>query len=1175
MSFAHLHLHTEYSLLDGACRIKQVIDKAKELGQDAIAITDHGVMYGVIDFYEYARKQGIKPIIGCEVYVAPRGMEDKVKEYDSNLNHLILLCKDDIGYKNLSTMVSQAWISGFYYKPRVDHALLEKYSEGIIALSACLAGEIPRALLDGNYEKAKETALWYEKTFGKGNYYLEIQDHGIEEQLKVNPLIAKLSKETGIPLVATNDTHYVEKSDSRVQQVLICLQTNKKIGEETGFEFETEEFYLKSEEEMRALFSNYPESVDNTALIAEKCNVNFEFKETILPHFDTPDGSDNVEYFKKLCYKGFEERYGNNAPSKNLERLNYEIDVIERMGYIDYFLIVQDFINYAKSKDIPVGPGRGSGAGSIAAYCVGITGIDPMRYNLLFERFLNPERISMPDFDIDFCYNRREEVIDYVKEKYGFDHVAQIITFGTMAAKGAIRDVGRVLDIDSFTVNKISKLIGDTVGVTLESALSSSVELKNLVESSPDIKEMYLMAQKVEGMARHASTHAAGVVITREPINNYLPLARNDQIIVTQFPMETIGKLGLLKMDFLGLRTLTVIHDAQKAIRKKVPNFDINTINMAEKSVYEMLSSGQTEGVFQFESAGMRRVLSGLVPEGIEDLIAVISLYRPGPMDSIDDFIRNRHKPELINYKIPQLKEILDITNGCVVYQEQVLQIFRDIAGYSYGQADIVRKAMSKKNHEVMLKERSRFINGRAPEDKERYCEGATERGVSSQAANELFDQLISFSSYAFNKAHAAAYANLAYQTAWLKVMYPLEYMAALLSSVMNDNSAQGKVARYIAECNRMKIKVAGPNINKSMEDFSVFDDYILFGLLAIKNLGKGVIGKIIEERRQNGPFDSFYSFCKRVHGKDLNKKALENLILSGALDGLGTNRRQMLHILPDVLACINEEKKMNVSGQIGFFELDISAGANCNLPEIPDLPEMPHEELLAAEKEITGIYVSGHPMNAYRNHYVSGKFTSTADLLDSEENNLNEYADGTKVRLLGIITGVKNMTTRSNSRMAFVTFEDLYGAIELVIFPKVYEDVAYLLEEGKILRVFGRVSKREDEEIKVVAELMDTQIPIEKAQDVLQEDKEEYVLATSDKQKGKTLFLRFPSRNSSEYESVGKVLALFPGNTKVSFYFNDTKQYSHQPGDKSIETNPTMLSEIERILGKGNLVFK
>lgn len=861
MSFTHLHLHTEYSLLDGACRLDDLLDRAVELGMDSMAITDHGVMYGAVDFYKKAKARGIKPIIGCECYLASRGRKDKVHALDSERYHLVLLCENATGYQNLISMVSKSWTEGFYTKPRIDRELLEKYHEGIIALSACLAGEIPRALMADDYERAKEKALWYNNVFGQGNFFLELQNHGIREQKQIEPMLIRLSKETGIPLVATNDTHYVRKEDSKIQQVLICIATNTTLGQGNGLEFDSDEFYLKSEEEMYELFSHVPEAIENTQIIADRCNYDFEFGNTKLPHFEVPGGRDHFEWFKEQCYAGMHRNYGENPPKEYFDRLNYELDVINKMGYVDYFLIVHDFIRYAKSKGIPVGPGRGSGAGSIAAYCIGITGIDPMKYNLLFERFLNPERVSMPDFDVDFCYERRGEVIDYVIEKYGADHVAQIVTFGTLAARAAIRDVGRAMGIPYNVVDNVSKQVPRELNITIQKALKKSPEFRALYESSDEIKNLIDTSMKVEGMPRHTSTHAAGVVITRDPVASYVPLALNDNSPVTQYTMTTLEELGLLKMDFLGLRTLTVINDAVRMIRQKDKSFDINKIDITDKATYEMMASGQTEGVFQFESAGMKSVLVGLKPVDIEDLIAVISLYRPGPMDSINTYIENRHHPEKTVYKTEKLRDILDVTYGCMIYQEQVMQIFRSLAGYSYGRADIVRRAMSKKKHDVMEKERKNFIYGMVREDGTVECDGCVKRGIPAEVANDIFDDMSSFASYAFNKSHATAYAYVAYQTAYLKCHYPCEFMAALLSSVLDNTD---KVTEYTDECNRIGIKILPPNVNESYDNFTVSDGNIRFGMLAIKNLGRSFIKNIISERNA-GRFTSFYNFCSKI----------------------------------------------------------------------------------------------------------------------------------------------------------------------------------------------------------------------------------------------------------------------------------------------------------------------
>lgn len=841
-NFTHLHLHTEYSLLDGACRIEGLMQRVKALGQTAVAITDHGVMYGCVDFYKAAKKAGVKPIIGCEVYVATRTRFDKVNRIDGS-NHLVLLCKNETGYKNLIKMVSVGFTEGFYNKPRVDHELLEEYHEGLICLSACLAGEIPQALLAGDYEKAKNLARYYEDLFGKGNYYIEIQDHGLDEQRTVLPLLVRLSRETGIPLVATNDAHYLEKEDSRMQHILICIQTNKTVNDDDVLEFGTDEFYVKSTDEMYELFSAWPEACENTNRIAEMCSFDFEFGVTKLPYFVAPDGMDNKEYFVKLCRDGLLRRYGADVPEDIRARLDYEISIIDRMGYINYYLIVFDFINYAKSQGIPVGPGRGSGAGSLAAYCVGITNIDPIKYNLLFERFLNPERVSMPDFDIDFCYERRQEVIDYVIRKYGADHVAQIVTFGTMAARAAIRDVGRVLDMPYGTVDGIAKLVPMEPKMTLTKALSISRELKARYDADPQVKELIDMSLKLEGMPRHASTHAAGVVITREAADEYVPLATNDGNPVTQFTMTTIEELGLLKMDFLGLRTLTVIDDAEKMIRKREPGFSMDAVPYDDQRVYAMLNAGETEGVFQMESGGMTQAVMGLQSKSLEDIIAIISLYRPGPMESIPTYIANRHNPGNVKYKTPQLEHILDVTNGCIVYQEQVMQICRELAGFSYGQADLVRRAMSKKKHDVMEKERQHFVHGNTEPGHE--CAGCVANGISETVANAIFDDMSSFASYAFNKAHAAAYAVVAYQTAYLKRHYPREFMAALLTSVL-DNT--GKVIEYTAECQRMGIRVLPPDINASDAGFTVEGKDIRFGLLALKNVGRNLIATVVRE---------------------------------------------------------------------------------------------------------------------------------------------------------------------------------------------------------------------------------------------------------------------------------------------------------------------------------------
>ncbi len=1164
MSFAHLHVHSEYSLLDGACRIEPMLDKIKSMGQTSVALTDHGVMYGVVDFYKAAKARGLNPIIGCEVYVAPRSRFDKVHGIDNERYHLILLCKNNTGYKNLIKLVSEGWVNGFYTKPRVDKELLEQHHEGLIALSGCLAGEVARALERNDYEEAKKVAEWYNGVFGDGNYYLEIQNHGLDEQLRINPMLISLSKELNIPLAATNDAHYVDKQDSKIQQVLICIQTNHTLGEDTGLEFGTQEFYLKSEEGMREAFSECPQAVDNTAKIAEQCHVEFEFGKTKLPHFDVPDGWSHFDWFANLCRKGLKERYGDSPPQEYIDRLEYELGIIDKMGYTDYYLIVHDFIRHAKSVGIPVGPGRGSGAASICAYCIGITGIDPMKYNLLFERFLNPERVSMPDFDVDFCFERRGEVIDYVIDKYGADHVAQIVTFGTMAAKAAIRDVGRAMGMSYSAVDNIAKQIPNELNITLEKALKRSAEFKALYDKDAEAHELIDTAMKVEGMPRHASTHAAGVVITHDPVVSYVPLARNDEAIVTQFTMTTLEELGLLKMDFLGLRTLTVIRNAEKAIRNTDPSFSIENIDMEDRQVFDMLCAGQTEGVFQFESAGMRSVLLQLKPESVEDLIAVISLYRPGPMDSIPTYIENRHNPAKIKYKTPKLKSILDVTYGCIVYQEQVMQICRELAGYSYGRADIVRRAMSKKKHDVMLRERDSFVNGAVDENGNILCEGAVRRGVPADVANEIFDEMISFASYAFNKAHAAAYAFVAYRTAWLKCHYPCEFLAALLTSFL-DNS--GKVAQYINECSRLGIKILPPHVNRSTEAFEVSDGNIHFSLLAVKNLGRGFIRRMVDERTMNGNFKDFYDFCRRMYGKDFNRRAIESLVKCGAFDGMGANRRQMCAVIDPIIEELDNTKRRNVEGQIGFG--DLSSGSAAEPTEhkssfaYPPAEEFSPEMLLKYEKEVAGMYLSGHPMAQYRELSKALKCAQIGDIAAEE----SRYKDNDRVQLLGLITSAKKKITKSDATMAFLNFEDMTGSIEVIVFPKTLIEKPTMFHEGNIVLLHGRVSMREDEDTKVVCEAVEpcpSSVPAEAAKAPTQEKKKA----------ARGLFLRFDTASSPQIKYCRKLLNIFDGAVPLYYYFADTKEYKRNPIGQNIDVNDVLLRELRKILGESNVIF-
>ena len=1154
-NFTHLHLHTEYSLLDGACRIEGLMQRVKALGRTAVAITDHGVMYGCVDFYKAAKKAGVKPIIGCEVYVATRTRFDKVNRIDGS-NHLVLLCKNETGYKNLIKMVSVGFTEGFYNKPRVDHELLEEYHEGLICLSACLAGEIPQALLAGDYEKAKNLARYYEDLFGKGNYYIEIQDHGLDEQRTVLPLLVRLSRETGIPLVATNDAHYLEKEDSRMQHILICIQTNKTVNDDDVLEFGTDEFYVKSTDEMYELFSAWPEACENTNRIAEMCSFDFEFGVTKLPYFVAPDGMDNKEYFVKRCRDGLLRRYGADVPEDIRARLDYEISIIDRMGYINYYLIVFDFINYAKSQGIPVGPGRGSGAGSLAAYCVGITNIDPIKYNLLFERFLNPERVSMPDFDIDFCYERRQEVIDYVIRKYGADHVAQIVTFGTMAARAAIRDVGRVLDMPYGTVDGIAKLVPMEPKMTLTKALSISRELKARYDADPQVKELIDMSLKLEGMPRHASTHAAGVVITREAADEYVPLATNDGNPVTQFTMTTIEELGLLKMDFLGLRTLTVIDDAEKMIRKREPGFSMDAVPYDDQRVYAMLNAGETEGVFQMESGGMTQAVMGLQSKSLEDIIAIISLYRPGPMESIPTYIANRHNPGNVKYKTPQLEHILDVTNGCIVYQEQVMQICRELAGFSYGQADLVRRAMSKKKHDVMEKERQHFVHGNTEPGHE--CAGCVANGISETVANAIFDDMSSFASYAFNKAHAAAYAVVAYQTAYLKRHYPREFMAALLTSVL-DNT--GKVIEYTAECQRMGIRVLPPDINASDAGFTVEGKDIRFGLLALKNVGRNLIATVVRER-SGTPYRSLYDFCKRLHGTEINRRAVESMIKSGAFDNLEAKRRSMMDGVEGILKSVESEARRNLDGQIDLFgALDGEQESGRNVYKLPDSgEEYPYDILLQMEKEVSGLYLSGHPLDHYRP--VIEK-VSTCRISELVGENAHAY-DEQNVTLVCTVVRTKTINTKAGGMMAFITVEDLSGSMEVLAFPKVLLAASEAVHDNAVVVIKGRVSYKEDEPSKLIA---DSIVDVER----YEPDK----IKTDIKSTKNGLWLKLSSMRSESFEETKNLLQIFEGNFPVYMYFEDTKQRMLAPKSLWCTQSDLLVSEVERVLGAGNVKVK
>lgn len=1142
--FVHLHVHSEYSLLDGACRIERLVEKVKALGQPAVAITDHGVMYGAIEFYHAAKKAGVKPIIGCEVYVAPRTRFDKQHRVDSSPYHMVLLCENEEGYQNLIKLVSAAYIEGFYNKPRVDNELLRQHHRGLICLSACLAGRIPRMLSAGDYAAAEQAVREYVDIFGKDNFFIELQNHGIEEQKRILPQLIKLARENEVGLVATNDAHYINREDSSNQSILVCIQTGRTVNDPSDLEFQTDQFYIKSLEEMRQAIPDVDEAFENTVRIAERCNLEFEFGKTKLPYFAAPNGEDNLAYFRRMSYEGMHRLYGEDPVPSVIERLEYELGVIAQMGYVDYYLIVHDFIAYAKSRGIPVGPGRGSGAGSLAAYCIGITGIDPIRYNLLFERFLNPERVSMPDFDIDFCYVRRQEVIDYVVQKYGSDHVAQIITFGTMAARAAVRDVGRALALGYQNVDAVAKMIPNELGMTIDKALSAVPELKKSYESDENIRQLIDVSRALEGMPRHASTHAAGVVITREPADTYVPLQKNDDAIVTQYPMTTLEELGLLKMDFLGLRNLTVIHDAEEMIRRTVPGFDMESIPMDDAATFKMLGEGHAFGVFQFESAGMRNVITQLGPESIEDLIAVISLYRPGPMESIPRYIRNRHNPRLVTYKTPELRPILEVTYGCIVYQEQVMQICRQLAGYSYGRADLVRRAMAKKKHDVMEKERESFLDG------------AEQNGIDRKIANEIFDEMSSFASYAFNKSHAAAYAVLAYRTAYLKCHYPREYMAALLTSVL-DNTA--KLTEYIGECRRLGIEVLPPSVFESQAGFSVSGTKIRFGLAAIKNIGDAVIRHLIQERERR-PFSDLVDFCTRMRQGELNKRVMEGLIKSGALDEFGFHRRQLLLGYEALLESVNRENRQNLSGQINLFDLSeepVSVGKI-----LPEVDEFDLFQILQQEKESTGVYLTGHPLSRYQNFIKRRKLPEISFFSDEEEHHL----DNQGVTLVALVAAKKLKITKQNETMAFITLEDMTGSMEMLVFPKVLALYSSLLREGEAVVVTGRLSTREDEEPKVICE------KVTRPEELFSPE-EAAGRSASGKRTG--LFLLCPGMEEPATVKARELLAAFPGKTPVYFRFRDSGKMLLAPKELWADVSEPVLRKLRSVLGEDCVVYR
>ena len=1155
-NFVHLHTHTEYSLLDGACRIPALVARAKELGQPALAITDHGSMYGVIDFYKECNKQGVRPILGCEVYVAARSLTDKVHGPDSEYHHLVLLCENETGYQNLLKLVSTAWVDGFYIKPRVDHKLLEQHHEGLIALSACLAGEIPHAIARSDFGAARQLVQWYAATFGEGNFYLELQDHGMPEQKEINGALIRLAREMNLPLVCTNDAHYIRKEDAMMQRVLTCIQTATTLDDPSPLNFETEEFYLKSAEEMAGLFPHCPDAVENTLKIAERCHVELEFGQIKLPAFDSPGGDSNA-YLEQLCREGMHRLYGDNPGDEVVERLEYELSVIRRMGYADYYLIVADYVNYARTHDIPVGPGRGSGAGSLCAYCMGITLIDPLKYGLLFERFLNPERVSMPDFDVDFCTEKRQQVIDYVIGKYGADRVAQIITFGTMAAKAAVRDVARAMGLPYAVGDKVSKLIPFALNMTLERALNESEKLRELRDSDPQVKELIDMAQKVEGMPRNASTHAAGVVIAPKPVSEYVPLCMNHEAVATQYPMHNLEELGVLKMDFLGLRNLTVIADAEKMIQKQDPSFRVADIPLDDKRVYAMLSAGQSDGVFQMESGGLKRVLMQLRPTRFEDIIAVISLYRPGPMDSIPRYIACSRNPSKISYAHPLLKPILEVTYGCIVYQEQVMQVLQALAGYSFGRADLVRRAMAKKKHDVMEQERDIFVNG-LTEDGQVVVDGCVRRGVPAATANKIFDEMATFASYAFNKSHAAAYALVAYQTAYLKCLYPRQYMAALLTSVLGS----GKVVTYIRECERMGIPVMPPTVNESHADFMVADNHIRFGLLAVKNIGRGFVDVLVAEREKNGPYTGFYPFCKRLSAhREFNRLGLDSLIRCGALDGMGLNRRQMLQMAPLVMDQLDNQNRYAMDGQMGFFDAAEAAG-DTPIP-IPDVPEVPYAQLLQMEKDATGLYLTGHPLTPYKNHYRPLHCVRLDRVLESAEEGSDRYQDGTTIRVLGMVGAIRVQNTKSGAKMAYVQIEDLYGAIETVVFPKTLSQYENLIQPGQVALVTGRLDIQEEKEPKLLCE---------RVEPVPEEAPEVPPAAVKSVNPRAGLYLRIESAESKGYETAYNAVKSSPGETPVYIRFVDTGKMVKAPKEWSVTINNALLTQLKQALGDSNV---
>ena len=1177
MAFTHLHLHTEYSLLDGANRIAPLLDRIKELGMDSCAITDHGAMYGVVDFYTEAKKRGIHPVIGCEIYTCDNMDDRSAATGYRGTNHLILLCENEEGYRNLMHLVSEAWTRGFYYRPRVDMACLKEYCRGLIATSACLSGKLDRLLLDGNFDGACAHAREMEALFGKGNYFIEIMDHGLEDERRILPELVRVSEETGIPLVATNDCHYLRREDAQAQEVLMCIQTGKTLDDTNRMRMETDELYVKSESEMQALFSKWPDALARTHEIAHRCKVDFVFGETKLPRFKTAPGETSEQMLRRLCEEGLSELY-HPVTQEARERMEYEIGVITKMGYVDYFLIVWDFIRYARSQRIVVGPGRGSGAGSIVAYCLHITQLDPLKYSLLFERFLNPERVSMPDIDVDFCYERRQEVIDYVARHYGHDHVSQIITFGTMSARAVVRDVGRVLGYPYAEVDAVSKSIPFELNMTLERALTISPDLKKNYAENERVKRLIDMSRALEGPPRHASTHAAGVLITDKPVTDYVPLQRNDDVITTQFPMGTIERLGLLKMDFLGLRTLTVIRDTLDLMRDAGIDMKAEDIPLDDHAVYDMISEGETDGVFQLESGGMRAFLSNMKPQNFEDIIAAISLYRPGPMDSIPRYIEGKHNPSSIRYLHERLRPILDVTYGCMVYQEQVMQIVRDLAGYSYGRSDLVRRAMSKKKHDVMAKERECFINGMI-EDGEVTVPGCVRNGIPAETASQLFDEMTAFASYAFNKSHAAAYGVVAVRTGWLKRHYPVQFFAALLNSVSGDSS---KVAEYSQYCRKHGIPLLPPDINQSGRKFSVGKNSegipgIRFGLGAIKSCGDKAIDSIIDIRRRSGAFKDIYDFCKRMSNDQVNKRVVESLILAGAFDCTGANRAQLMAVYENALDGANRTRRSNIAGQMSLFGDGMLEEI---VPPLPSIADYNLRTRLNFEKNVTGLYITGHPLSDYTQNLsrLGMNTASLSELLEGPDGGLSH--DGQRVQMGGMLTEVRQKATKSGNLMGFATLEDLTGTIEALVFPKVLERVATDLSPDTAVILSGRLSIREDEEPKL---LLDSVEPLLTNQEISQlgtigtpafgapvsAPKADHSPVLT----GKTLYLRLPS--DSAIGMVKPLLSRSPGECSVVLYIESTGAKLRAPKELQVRPTRNLIDSLNDMLGSRNVVLK